>query len=139
MSGKKPFKPLAEDLDDLAERVAASKNIPTLTPPARAPEEGRGGAQARAQPLRTPIVQTQARTISPPTAPGRPKPVPSSAITEIRLRCPHHICDQLAYEQQRLRQEGHRVTLSYIILSALQKAGYHVEEGYLIEDGRRLR
>jgi hypothetical protein len=139
MSGKKPFKPLGEDLDDLAERVAASKNIPTLMPPTPAPEEGRGLAGPRAQPLRAPLVQTQARTIFRPAAPGRPKPVPSSAITEIRLRCPHHISDQLAYEQQRLRQEGHRVTLSYLILSALQKAGYHVEEADLVEDGRRLR
>lgn len=32
-----------------------------------------------------------------------------------------------------------RVTLNHLILSALRAKGFHVEEGDMIEDGRRLR
>ena len=71
-----------------------------------------------------------------------PQPIPhpvSVGFTQIRIRCPNHVSDQLVLEQQRLRTAGQRVTLNFLILKALQKAGYRVEEADLIEDGRRLR
>jgi hypothetical protein len=139
MTGKKPFKPLAEDLDDLAERVAAEKNIPTLTSPMRVREEGRraGGPPPRAPD--PPSVRTVAAARSNYLAPAQLKSAPATGITEVRLRCPIHIRGQLAAEQLRLRQEGQSVTLNYLILAALRQAGYRVEDSDLIEDGRRLR
>ncbi len=63
----------------------------------------------------------------------------NSGFTQIRIRCPNYLSDQLVLEQQRIRREGQRVTLNYLILCALKKAGYRIEEKDLVEDGRRLR
>jgi hypothetical protein len=139
MSGKKTFKPLGEDLDELADRVAAAKNIPTLTPPARAAEEGRGLTDPPRRAPEPPRIRTAVPKRSSDPATAQPKSPPASSFTDIRLRFPNHIRDQLEAEQLRLRQEGQRVTINYLFLSALRRAGYRVEQSDLIEDGRRLR
>ena len=62
MADKKQFRPLDEDLDDAAERVAAAKNIPKLTPPARPREESTPVVNATQQPT-TPSHTTEAKNI----------------------------------------------------------------------------
>ena len=136
MADKKHFRPLDEELDDVAERVAAAKNIPTLTPPTR------GRADVPSTPTSRPAAPVRSASAALPK-PGpreaRPEPERGRGVTQIRIRCPDHLSDQLVFEQQRLRRTGQRVTLNYLILSALRKAGYRVEEADLVEDGRRLR
>jgi hypothetical protein len=127
---RKPFFQTDEDeLDSAADRIALAKNIPTLKPPVAPP--------AKAPPV--PVQAAKEQAVVGRSAP-QPTPHPVNAgFTQIRVRCPNPVSDQLVLEQRRLRTVGQRVTLNYLILKALQTAGYRVEEADLVEDGRRLR
>ena len=145
--GRKAFLPIdEEELDEAADRVALAKNIPTLTPPVRRtsqqlPEPGAQPQLAFGVPQRAKGEGASATPSNPLTS-AAPKPddaTTRSGFTQVRVRCPVYLSDQLTLEQQQLRREGQRVTLNYIVLRALQKAGYHIDEADLSEDGRRLR
>ncbi|MFZ1105586.1 MAG: hypothetical protein WAN86_22470 [Hyphomicrobiaceae bacterium] len=139
---RRAFLPIGEDaLDDAAERVALAKNIPTLTPPRSQMAEAMTatGTEPPEAPVRgiASTVQVSAGEQAGPE-PDENRDV-KSGFTQIRVRCPNYLSDQLVLEQQRIRREGQRVTLNYLILCALEKAGYRIEEKDLVEDGRRLR
>jgi len=137
---RKAFLPIADnDLDDAAERVAQAKNIPTLTPPMRKREEAGAAVRENGAQASPPDAAPSAGTADGQTKSHGAHKGHRVGFTQIRVRCPEHVSDQLVLEQQRLRREGKRVTLNYLILCALQKAGYGVEEAELVEDGRRLR
>lgn len=123
---RKPFFQIDEDeLDNAADRIALAKNIPTLKPPVAPP------AKVPSAPIEAPKEEAAVAQSMPPQI--------NAGFTQVRIRCPNRVSDQLVLEQQRLRTAGQRVTLNFLILKALQKAGYRVEEADLVEDGRRLR
>ena len=61
----------------------------------------------------------------------RPAPAP---LTSIRGYIPHYLDAELA-----LRAAERRVTKTFLILEALAKAGYRVDEADLVQDRRRSR
>ena len=64
-----------------------------------------------------------------------PAPPPGPAPAEVRgVRCyvPAYLDDELA-----VRAAGRRVTRSFLIVEALQKAGYRVDPVDLVEDRRK--
>jgi hypothetical protein len=123
--------------------VAVAKNIPTLTPPLPAAGEATVSVAAiRANRAVQVATASGAGSLDAGerSGPGmNVKNQESPGYTQIRIRCPNYLSDQLVLEQQRARQEGQRVTLNYLILCALKKAGYRIDENDLVEDGRRLR
>jgi hypothetical protein len=126
MSARKPFKPLDETLlDDAADRVAAAKNIPTLTRPQSAPY--------MASPSDSPPVTQPAQPPQPEAKDER------LGVSFFRVRCRDYLTDQLELRRQELRRQGKNVTLSYLVMLALRKDGYIIREEDFVEDGRRLR
>jgi hypothetical protein len=60
--------------------------------------------------------------------------VPLSPVVSIRGYIPQYLDDELA-----MKAAGRRVTKTFLLLEALQKAGYHVEEFDMIEDRRKSK
>lgn len=115
---RKAFHPIAADVDEVAERVAKHKGIPSLVAPERIRET------AVSEPITT-------------SSPGAP---PAKSETQVRVSCPDYLMDELcraALDTQ--RWGGERVTVNYLVLEALRYRGYHVEEDDLVKDGRRLK
>lgn len=60
--------------------------------------------------------------------------VPLSPVISIRGYIPQYLDDELA-----MKAAGRRVTKTFLILEALQKAGYRVEETDMVEDRRKSK
>jgi hypothetical protein len=61
-------------------------------------------------------------------------PVPAAPVTSIRGYIPQYLDDELA-----MKAAGRRVTKTFLIMEALAKAGYRVDEVDLVQDRRRVR
>jgi hypothetical protein len=61
-------------------------------------------------------------------------PVPLSPLISIRGYIPHYLDNELA-----MKAAGRRVTKTFLILEALQKAGYRVDENDMVEDRRKSK
>lgn len=60
--------------------------------------------------------------------------VPLSPVISIRGYIPQYLDDELA-----MQAAGRRVTKTFLILEALQKAGYRVDENDMVEDRRKSK
>jgi len=60
--------------------------------------------------------------------------VPLSPVVSIRGYIPQYLDDELA-----MKAAGRRVTRTFLILEALQKAGYRVDEADMVEDRRKSK
>jgi hypothetical protein len=58
--------------------------------------------------------------------------IPLAPVTSIRGYIPQYLDDELS-----VRAAERRVTKTFLIMEALSKAGYRIDEGDLIEDRRR--
>jgi hypothetical protein len=76
------------------------------------------------------IGQKWGATTTPPVP--EPEAAPVARVVSIRGYIPHYLDDELT-----IRAATQRVTKTFLILDALKKAGYHVEESDLIQDRRR--
>jgi hypothetical protein len=70
----------------------------------------------------------------PPAAPAAPEPAPPplAPVTSIRGYIPQYLDDELA-----VRAAERRVTKTFLIMEALAKAGYRVDENDLVQDRRK--
>lgn len=74
-----------------------------------------------------------AAAASPAAAPAPPPPLPPLApVTSIRGYIPQYLDDELA-----VKAAERRVTKTFLIMEALEKAGYHVEENDMVQDRRK--
>lgn len=64
---------------------------------------------------------------------GEP-PAPLSPVTSIRGYIPQYLDDELA-----IKAAERRVTKTFLLLEALAKAGYRVDEADLVQDRRRIK
>lgn len=60
--------------------------------------------------------------------------MPLSPVVSIRGYIPQYLDDELA-----MQAAGRRVTKTFLILEALQKAGYRVDENDIVEDRRKSK
>lgn len=115
---RKAFQPIAADVDEVAERVAKHKGIPSLV----APDQERNVIGAD----RVSAVSAE---------------VPrSKSETQVRFTCPDYLVDELCRAAlDSARWGGERVTVNYIVLEALKHRGYHLNDEDLVKDGRRAK
>jgi hypothetical protein len=125
---KKPFAPIAIDLDDIdnaAEELARRKGIPKLVDPepvrsteqsVEAKTESAGGGE-------------NTRSVS-PTAPSASE----IEYATLKFEAPLYLIDELHAAARRQRS-----SLKYLLLSTLKAQGFEVRDEDLIPDGRRLR
>jgi hypothetical protein len=71
-----------------------------------------------------------ASTQLPPEEP----PAPLAPVTSIRGYIPQYLDDELA-----IKAAERRVTKTFLIMEALAKAGYRVDEADLVQDRRRIK
>jgi hypothetical protein len=74
-----------------------------------------------------------ATSLPPPTSLVEP-PKPAAPLTSVRFDCPDYLDKELSVKAA---EEG--VTKTYLILQALGRAGYRLDEVDLVKDRRRLR
>lgn len=115
MTSEKPnrFRPIAAplDVDDAAlELVNSQLGVPTLTKP-------------------------QAKTVTAETAamPAREEPE-RAAVEKLTIELPSYLADALRREAV-----GRRTTARHLVMLALKKDGFRVEDADLVPDGRRAR
>jgi hypothetical protein len=108
------FRPIAVplDVDDAAlDRVNAQLGVPTMTKPAANPKAA----------ARPPVAET-------------PPPPDRSAPEKLTIELPRYLADAIrrtAVEQ--------RTTARHLVMLALRKNGFEVDEADLVPDGRRAR
>lgn len=68
------------------------------------------------------------------TTVGRPKP----RVASLRLEIPEYLDQELA-ERALQGQQGRRVTKQFLVIQALQGAGFHVDVDDLVPDKRKRR
>ncbi len=68
------------------------------------------------------------------TTVGRPKP----RVASLRLEIPAYLDQELA-ERALQGQQGRRVTKQFLVIQALQRAGFHVDVDDLVPDKRKRR
>lgn len=113
---RKAFHPIAADVDEVAERMAKQKGIPSLVAAERESDVSHG---------------TQAYA---------PAVVSAKSETQVRFTCPGYLADELCRAAlDTSRWGGDRVTVNYIVLEALQHRGYHINDEDLVKDGRRAK
>lgn len=111
---RKAFHPIAADVDEVAERMAKQKGIPSLVAADRESDESLHG---------------QASDVR-----------PAKSETQVRFTCPGYLADELCRAAlETSRWGGDRVTVNYIVLEALKHRGYHINDEDLVKDGRRAK
>ena len=73
-------------------------------------------------------------TSLPPPTPAVEPPKPAAPLTSVRFDCPEYLDKELSVKAA---EQG--VTKTYLILQALGRAGYRLDEVDLVKDRRRLR
>lgn len=66
--------------------------------------------------------------------PPEERPAPLAPVTSIRGYIPQYLDDELA-----IKAAERRVTKTFLIMEALARAGYRVDEADLVQDRRRIR
>ena len=112
--------PLDSDInDDRLERLAQEKGVGVMVRPA---------APAAAPPAPAAPITTAA------TEPPARGATPRSDMKSVNLELPGYLWTEL-----KIRAAHRQASVRHIIMTALEKDGFTIADGDLVEDGRRLR
>jgi hypothetical protein len=116
------FLPLDSDInDDRLERLAQEKGVGTLVRP------------AQPAPAAIPHAPPASAVSIAPEPPVRGV-TPRSDMKSVNLELPGYLWTEL-----KIRAAHRQSSVRHIIMTALEKDGFTIAEGDLVEDGRRLR
>ena len=113
---RKSFMPLTPDFDDRLERLADAKGVPKLVTP-HDPGTGEGTG-------------TKPATVA--SEASAEKPVTRAPSVRLNLEIPDYLLVEL-----KIKAATEKSTARHLVLSALQHAGYRIDDADMAQDGRR--